>query len=515
MQSGLQTVILAINRLFSEKRFLLPFGLFIAFIVYLWVPSEPFPKAPLAAGMIALMAVWWVTEALPIPVTSIIPLVLMPAFGIETMSGTSAFYGKPVIFLFLGGFLIAISLQKTGLHRRIALRLIRFLGDKASRIILGFIIATAFLSMWISNTATVMVMLPIALTIIDQAERAGISEKEFQAFSLALLLGITYCADIGGMSTYVGTTPNLVFSELFNQLFPEAPPITFFQWMSFGFPLTFVFIIIGWFLLTHVIFKVPEKAIAGGKLYIDQELKRLGSMSPDEKAVGIIFAMTAILWITGSDITISDSFAIPGWRTLLNTPELTDASVAIFSATLLFMVPSQVREGKAILTWRAAKEIPWGILLLFGGGFALAGAFSVSGLSQLLLDTFQQMVMPSNFALLLIVVTAVVFLTEITSNTAIANLILPVIAQASIAIAMDPRALMIPVTLAASCAFMMPVASPSQAIVFGTGYVPIKQMIRAGIWFNIVGIILIMILTFTIGKITMGFDFSELPIWAK
>jgi sodium-dependent dicarboxylate transporter 2/3/5 len=179
------------------------------------------------------------------------------------------------------------------------------------------------------------------------------------------------------------------------------------------------------------------------------------------------------------------------------------------------MVPSQVREGKAILTWRAAKEIPWGILLLFGGGFALAGAFSVSGLSQLLLDTFQQMVMPSNFALLLIVVTAVVFLTEITSNTAIANLILPVIAQASIAIAMDPRALMIPVTLAASCAFMMPVASPSQAIVFGTGYVPIKQMIRAGIWFNIVGIILIMILTFTIGKITMGFDFSELPIWAK
>jgi sodium-dependent dicarboxylate transporter 2/3/5 len=465
--------------------------------------------------MITLMAAWWVTEALPIPVTSIIPLVLMPAFGIETMSGTSAYYGKPVIFLFLGGFLIAISLQKTGLHRRIALRLIRVLGDQASRIIMGFMIATAFLSMWISNTATVMVMLPIALTIIDQAERAGINEKQFRAFSLALMLGIAYAADIGGMSTLVGTTPNLVFSELFHQLFPDAPQITFFQWMSFGFPLTVVFLFSGWFLLTRIIFKVPVKAISGGRLYIEHELKRLGHMSPDEKAVGMIFAMTAILWITGSDINISEFSAIPGWRTLLNTPELTDASVAIFSAILLFMVPSQVQEGKAILTWRAAKEIPWGILLLFGGGFALAGAFDASGLSGLLLNAFQQMILPSNFTLLLIVVTVVVFLTEITSNTAIANLLLPVIAQASIAIAMDPRALMIPVTLAASCAFMMPVASPTQAIVFGSGYVPIKQMIRAGIWFNLLGIILIMILTFTIGKFAMGFDFNELPIWAK
>lgn len=469
-------------------------GIGLAFLTYWLVPGDLYPQAPIMAGIVVLMAVWWILEVIPIPVTSLLPIFLIPLFNIADAGTVGAYYGRPIIFLFLGGFILAIGLQESGIHRRIALKVVQFVGSSPKQLILGFMIASGFLSMWISNTASVMVMLPIGLSIMDGVQGKIKDKKLLRNFGISLMLGIAYAADIGGMATLIGTPPNLIFLEMYAQLFPDAPVIGFLDWMMIGLPLSIVFMGSGWFILTHFIFRFPKTALFEGSIGIDQQLKNLGPMRRDEKWTGLIFLTAAVLWMTGSDIHISESFIIHGWRTILNLPFVSDSAVAVAMSALLFLIPSKERKGKALLTWDKARRIPWGILFLFGGGFAIAGGFEISGLSKLVEGLFSELPPMSSIAIIAIVAIFVTFLTELTSNSAITNLLLPILATASIVLAIDPRLLMITATFSASCAFMMPIASPTQAIVFGSGYVSIKQMMRVGIWFNLLGVVLIIIL---------------------
>lgn len=479
-------------------------GIVLAFITHNLVPAQEFAQAPLMASIVVIMAVFWIFEVIPIPVTSLFPLILFPVFGILDTKSTALFYGKDIIFLFLGGLMLAQGIQESNLHKRIALHIVNIIGSKPSKLILGFMIATAFLSMWISNTASVMLMMPIGLSIIEEIKESDVKKKFISKFAVALMLGIAYSADIGGMATLVGTPPNMVFSEMYHSMFPELPSIGFSQWMMMGLPISITFIFTGWLLMTKVIYRMPKQKLFKNHHLIKELIKDLGKLRRDELLSGIVFLLAAILWITGSDINLSDNIKFSGWRTSLNLPEVKDASIAIGAAVLLFIIPSKDKPKETLLTWKKAKTLPWGILLLFGGGFALAGGFTSSGLSSLIGSLFEEISLDSPIIIVAIVCLVLTFLTEITSNTATTNLLLPILAKASAVLGIDPRYLMIPATLSASCAFMMPVASPTQAIIFGSGHVKIKQMIKAGVLFNILGIIIVTGIFFLLSKYVFG-----------
>lgn len=447
-------------------------------------------SSALMAGTAVLMAMCWVTEIVPIPVTSLFPLALFPLLGIETLPKTAASYGKPVIFLFLGGFLLALALQRSKLHRRIALRIVTALGSQPARLILGMMLASGMLSMWISNTASVLVMMPIGLAVLAEAKQSGVEEKRVKRLGTAMMLGIAYAADIGGMATPVGTPPNLVLLELYADLAPDRPPIGFGQWMTMGLPLSAIFMTLGWLLLTRVLFPFSKDDLFGASDVVQRAADELGSMRRDEWVAGAVFAAAAVLWMTGADVDLG-SLQIPGWRSAFGLEAVGDASVAIGAAVLLFAIPSHDHEGERMLTWAQAKEVPWGLLLLFGGGFALAAGFASSGLSAAIGGAMEVLAGLHPVLVVAVVCLVLTFLTEVTSNTATTTLVLPVLAQAAHAIGVDPILLMVPATLSASCAFMMPVASPTQAIVFGSGYVEIRQMVRAGIGFNLLGVFLV------------------------
>jgi sodium-dependent dicarboxylate transporter 2/3/5 len=488
-------------------------GIVAAIVAYYWVPAQPHPQAPKVAAMVMLMAVWWIFEVIPIPVTSLFPLVFLPFFGIADAKTVGAFYGRPIIYLFLGGFMLALGLQKSNLHKRIALQIVRLIGSKPKRLVLGIMIASGLLSMWISNTASVLVILPIALSILKEAGSRTTRKSTVANLGVCLALGLAYAADIGGMATIIGTPPNLVYAELFSQLFPQGPEMGFLSWMMMGLPITLLFMTFGWLLLTRVIFRLPQEALFGSKVVIRKQLRELGPIHRDEIMAGSVFLLAALLWMTGSDLGQEGGFHLRGWRSLLDLPMVTDAVVAIGAASLLFLIPSRDRKGENILQWDVAKEIPWGILLLFGGGFALAGGFEISGLSLIVGNWFEGLSTESPFWLVVSINTLITFLTELTSNTAMTNLVLPILAKASVVLQIDPRLIMIPATLSASCAFMMPVASPTQAIVFGSGYVSIKQMIRAGIWFNVLGILLVTFFFLILGPLVLGISLTEAPEW--
>jgi sodium-dependent dicarboxylate transporter 2/3/5 len=475
----------------------------LAIIVYHLIP-EGFGQAPIMASIVVVMAMCWVFEILPIPVTSLLPLILFPAFEILDAKTTASFYGKDIIFLFLGGFILAKALQVSNLHQRIALHILNIVGSQPSRLVLGFMITTAFLSMWISNTSSVMVMMPIAISIIEQIKTHDKNNKIISKLAVSMMLGIAYSADIGGMATLIGTPPNMVFIEMYHEMFPNLTPISFTQWLMLGLPLSIVFLFTGWLLLTKVIFRIPKLNLFESKDIIKTQLKGLGRMNQDEWLTGAIFGLAILLWITGSNIRLSDDFIIKGWRSAFNLEMISDASVAIGTAILLFMMPSKKRNNEMLIKWEHMKELPWGILLLFGGGFALAGGFEASGLSKVIGNLFTNVDISSPILLVIIVCFILTFLTEITSNTATTNLVLPILAKASIVLGFDPRLLMIPATLSASCAFMMPVASPTQAIVFGSGYIQIKQMVRAGILFNLLGIIVVTLTFYLLAEFVFG-----------
>mgnify|MGYP006093403833 CR=1 FL=1 len=423
------------------------------------------------------IAIWWITEALPIAVTALLPIVLFPLSGGLALSETTSSYGHKYIFLFIGGFILAIGIEKWNLHKRIALNIIRIVGTNIVQIILGFMIATAFLSMWISNTATAVMILPVGMAIVAQLrDNPDTIEDENLIFGKALMLAIAYSASIGGMATLIGTPPNLVLAGVVKETYNIE--ITFSQWFSFGFPISIVFLFLCWLYLTKFAFKFKQKTFPGGRAEINRQIKDLGKITFEEKTVLVVFVLTAFAWITRSFLL--KSFI----------PAIDDTIIAIIFAILLFILPSSKKNEK-LLNWEDTLKLPWGILLLFGGGMALASGFDSSGLANWIGSQMTSLSSVPLIVLLLILIGAVNFLTEITSNLATTAMLLPVLVSLASAIGVHPYFLLVGATVAASCAFMLPVATPPNAVVFGSGYLKIDDMVKKGIWMNIISIILL------------------------
>jgi sodium-dependent dicarboxylate transporter 2/3/5 len=457
----------------------------------------------------ALMAFWWITEAIPIPATALLPMCLYPLLGILPMAEVTRNYGDENIFLFLGGFFIAMAMQKWNLHRRLALHVVRLIGTAPRRLVLGFMCATGLISMWISNTATTMMMYPIALAVILQLapeENGGFTPAQIN-FRTCMMLAIAYASSIGGIGTLIGTPPNIIFASNAHKLFPEAPPVAFLHWMAFGVPLVIFFIPIAWLLLTRLLFPVAADLFAGRKDLIDAEIKKLGRMSAAERGVLVIFLLTALAWIFRGDLELGFA-TIPGWASRLGLAEkVSDATVAMIAGTLLFLIPVNFRRGEFLLDWATAVKIPWGILLLFGGGIAMSAGFKSTGLSTWLGERLATLGDWPPLAMIITVCLVVTFLTEVTSNTATATIFMPIMAATAQALHLHPFLLMIPAAISASCAFMLPVATPPNAIVFACGYVTVPQMARAGIWLNLIGVVVVTVVVYLLVVPAFQIDF--------
>lgn len=482
----------------------LALGPLLFFITLLFFKPEglsPEGVAILASTM--WIATWWITEAIPIPVTSLLPLVLFPLSGGLEVKSTASAYGDETIFLFMGGFMIALAMEKWNLHRRIALTIISAIGTNMDRIVLGFMVATGFLSMWISNTATAMMMVPIGLAIIYQISDALKDDpsidtsKENFGFGKALMLGIAYSASLGGIATLIGTPPNTLLAGAINKMY--GIELSFAKWMMFGVPLAWSFILITWVYLVKFAFPSKIKTLPGGRGIIDSEKKNLGKASTEEKIVFTIFVLAAFSWITRTFLL---SKFIDG---------LSDGVIAMVFAILLFIIPSVNKKGDHLLDWNTAVKLPWGILLLFGGGLAIASGFVSSELSVWIGSQLSGLSGVHILVVILIVTTLVIFLTEITSNTATASMMYPIMASLAVALGFHPFALMIAAGVAASCAFMLPVATPPNAVVFGSGYLRIPDMAKAGFALNIIGIVLVTAAIYFLLPLLWGIDLTTIP----
>ncbi len=434
-------------------------------------------KAWLTVGLAALMAVWWSTEAIPIPATSLLPILLIPLLDIDTLAKATAPYANPTIFLFLGGFLLGLAMQRWNLHKRIALATLLAVGNQPSRQIAGFMIATAFISMWVSNTATSIMMLPIGLSVIGLLI-AGSEEKEGARFAVALLLGIAYSASVGGIATLIGTPPNALLAAFMRENYDVQ--IGFGQWMLLGLPLSIGMLVFIWWSLTRGGFR-----LAGGdsRGLLEKEMAALGPMSRAEKMVAVVFVLAAAAWIFQP--LLADY--IDG---------VNDTSIAMAAAIALFLIPADLHKRVFLMDWEQANKAPWGVLLLFGGGLSLAGVIGASGLAEWIASSLGAFDTLPLLAMIALVVTVIIFLTEITSNTATAAAFLPLLGALAVAQGLSPEMLAIPAAVAASCAFMMPVATPPNAIVFGTGQLPIQAMIKAGFVLNLFGVLLVSLLCY-------------------
>ncbi len=490
----------------SVARGIISFVIVPAVILYvlLFVPLDPAnPHVTYTFCVALLMAVWWITEVVPLAVTSLLPVVLFPVFGIMDGKAVAATYFNDVIFLFMGGFLVALAMQRWNLHKRIALHILALTGVSPARILLGFMIASSFLSMWISNTATAMMMLPIAMSIIQQLESLA-TGKRAARFSIGLLLGIAYGSSIGGISTLVGTPPNLSFVRIFHICFPEAPEIPFSQWMLFALPTALILFSLTWIIL-YMLFRPEKDAWIGvGRMLITRQLQKLGKRSYEESVVLIVFVLLALLWLFRADLELG-SYTLPGWAGILPYGTyLNDGSVAIATAVLLFIIPAGKGKGTTIMDWKTASALPWNILLLFGGGFALASGFKESGLSLWFGEQLTGVANLHPFIVILIICFIMTFLTELTSNTATTEMVLPILAGIAVTTQINPLLLMIPATISASMAFMLPVATPPNAIVFGTGKITMLQMARTGLILNIIGALVITAMMYFWGEFVFG-----------
>lgn len=470
------------------------------------------PDVTKMAAVAVLMAILWITEAIPLAATSLIPLILFPFLSILSGEEIAGAYINSVIFLFLGGFLIAIAMETWGLHKRIALKIISVFGGTPNSIIIGFMLAAAFLSMWISNTATAVMMLPIALSIIMKMEEEFGKEKT-KNFSKSLLLAIAYACSIGGISTLIGTPPNLALVRIYKIIYPEAPDITFGGWMILAFPIAVLMLIFASLLITKVFFKVDTNIIID-KSFTAAEYKKLGKPSFEEKIVAIVFFATAILWIFRTNLNLG-FITITGWASIFSVPAfIDDGTVAITMAFLLFLFPSKNKDIRdAILDFKSFEQVPWSIILLFGGGFALASGFANSGLSTYIGNQLQFF---SEYNIIIVVIAVAFtmnFLTELTSNTATTQMILPILAAVSIAIGVHPLLLMITATLSASMAFMLPVATPPNTIIFASRRINVIDMVKAGISLNLVGVIVVTIIVYFLSEYI--FDLNILPVSVK
>ncbi len=443
------------------------------------------------------IAIWWITEAIPIAVTALLPLVLFPLSGGLDLPTTSGSFGHKYVFLYMGGFIIAIAIEKWNLHKRIALNIINFIGSDIRKIILGFMMATAFLSMWISNTATAVMMLPIGIAIIKQLrDNPDTIEDENLIFGKALMLGIAYSASIGGVATLIGTPPNLVLAGVVLDTYGYE--ITFMQWFTFGLPISIILLFICWKYLTRYAFSFKQTEFPGGKEEIKRQLQLLGKISYEEKSVGFIFAFTAFCWITRS-------FLLKQFL-----PGLDDTIIAICFAIVLFLIPARNRK-EQLINWEEAVQVPWGIILLFGGGMALAKGFEVSGLAVWIGSQMTSLSGLSIIVLILVLIAAVNFLTEITSNLATTAMLLPVLAPMALTINVHPFALMVGAAVAASCAFMLPVATPPNAVVFGSGYLRIPDMVKKGLFMNIISILILTLFVYFALPVLWDFVIEGFP----
>lgn len=451
------------------------------------------------AAVAVLMATWWVTEVIPIAGTAMIPLVLFPLLGITGIEEAAAPYADPMIYLFLGGFIIAIAMQRWDLHRRIALNIIHAIGSKPRNIIFGFIVASAFMSMWVSNTAATMLMLPIGLSVIALT-KTGTKDPEqraqYQNFAVALMLAIAYAANVGGLGTVIGTPTNALMIAFVEDAY--GMEVSFVQWMTLGIPVVILGLPIIFYSLANIVFPINIQTLPGGKEYIEEEMERLGKISRPEVMVAVVFATVALLWISRP---IIEQF-VPG---------LSDASIAIFGALVLFLIPVDLDSGTFIMRWKEAEELPWGVLILFGGGLSLAGAIQRTGLAEWVGGYFEVLGGWPVILIVLIISGIIIMFTELASNSATAAAFLPVIGSVAISIGQDPLLFAVPVTMVASCAFMLPVATPPNAIVYGSGVMSIPQMTKAGLVLNLFFAILITLLTYFLFTVLLGIDIGVVP----
>ena len=495
----------------SMQRIGLFAGPVLAIALLLFFDLEPGrPAVTRTAAVALLMAVWWMTEAVPLAATALLPVVLFPLLGIMDGRKVAPIYFNHVIFLFIGGFMVALAMQRWNLHRRIALRVLLLCGVRPRRILLGFMVSTAFLSMWISNTATTMMMVPIVLAVVLKLEEGTAHDR----LSTGLFLGVAYGASIGGVATLVGTPPNLSFARILNIHFPDAPEISFASWFLFAFPISMLFLVVAWLLLCcfH----------AGGRheKTLDQSVLRdqyraLGPLSYEEAVVLADFVLLALLWLFRNEIRIGNS-VIPGWSGLFpGGAFLNDGSVAMGMALLLFLIPARSGSARKILDRQTVAKLPWHIILLFGGGFALATGFIDSGLSMWFGHRLSGLSAVHPLLLVAVLCLMITFLTELTSNTATAEMFLPILAALGVAIQVNPLLLMIPATLSCSFAFMLPVATPPNAIVFGTDRVRMTDMVRVGLILNLTGVAIVAGAIYLLGGSALGIELTGVPEWAK
>lgn len=489
-------------------------GLFlgpVVFIIMLSItpPEGMNPSAMKVAAIAALMAVWWITEAVPIPATSLLPILLYPLLNIMSVKDVTAKYADHVIYLFIGGFFVAVTMERWNLHRRIALYTIKMVGTSPGKMTLGFMIATGFISMWVSNTATAMMMVPIGLAVIAQV--TGISSKQLldgtvgiqeQNFGKGLMLAIAYAASIGGVATIIGTPPNTIMVGMLNATYGQT--ITFSQWMMFGLPLVIIVMAITWFLLVKFLFPTGDLKLAKGKDVIEYEIKKMGPITKQEIIVLIVFLLVGFLWIFS-----------PKLKSIFPSLKgINDTVIAMFGTMLLFIIPADWKRGIFLLDWKTAVKIPWDIVLLFGGGFAVAAGFEKSGLASFIAKQLESLNGMHMLIFVTVVTLLVIFLTEITSNTATATLLVPIMGASAVALGIHPYATIVPACVAASFAFMLPVATPPNAVVFGSGAVRIKDMVKAGLWLNIFGTVIIVIFVMYVMPVLWGIDLNTTPEWA-
>lgn len=468
------------------KIFGLILGPVLFLLVQLFAPADALsPEAWKVIGIAVWMITWWITEAAPIPVTAMLPMILFPLSGIFTITEATAPYAHPIIFLFMGGFMLGLAMEEHNLHKRIALSLIKLTGTNPNGIILGFMITTAFISMWISNTATTVMMLPIALSITSLLGTGESDDKGTRRFALSLMIGIAYAANIGGTATIIGTPPNVAWVGFMSDL--AGVEIEFGKYLIVGLPICLIMLFIAYFLLTRLLYPSKINQLSGSAKVIDDQLKELGPLSRAEKLVTAIFVLTALSWILRSNIN--------HW---IGTNLLNDTVIAIAGGTLMFITPLRLKEGVFLMKWEATQRLPWGILLLFGGGMSLARAMESANIVQDVGDAIAGSG-GANPLLLIIGLTAfMLFMTEVMSNIALTVIFIPVVLGIANSMGMNPIYLSLPVTLAASYAFMMPISTPPNAIVFSSGMIRMKDMIRSGFLLNIIAILLLALLSQTL-----------------
>ena len=477
-------------------------GLGLGFVIgaLLAANQQPLPLCVTAATGV-VMAVWWITEATSIYVTALLPAVLLPLLGVLPMKVVAPAYMPQILFLFIGGFFLAFALEKWNLHKRIALRIILAVGASPARILLGFMLASYLLSWWILNTATVMMLLPAVMAVIYhlEAHRPELGKQ----LAVPLLLGIAFASSVGGTATLIGTAPNLFYMEFYNKEVAGEAAVTFASWMAFGVPLSLLMfaVLFGYFYLRFVRGSVSQPLDVD---YIRQQYKALGPAGAEERVIGGVFVVTILAWFFRKDLELG-SITIPGWtHGMAHASYITESTIAMAAALVLFLIPSKSNKRETIISWKEAKKLPYGILLLFGGGFALAKAVKETGLDALIADGLGGLAGVPPWALVLLLCLFMTFFTELTSNTASTVLLVPIVATMAQTLGIEPMLLMLPLTLSASYAFMLPVATPPNTIVFGSDRLTVSTMARTGLWLNLIGAVVTWLLVLTLGSYLYG-----------